>query len=361
MSKGNMQKLLSRDNSMILRGVAILFIMLHNFLHVSLFGFSKENEMAFSEERAHAFFDAITNGSNFWGEFFSHLGWIGVPVFVFLTGYGIALKPPIDKGRCITYIKRNYLKLLALMLPAVLFFAGIDILKGELWPGLVKRFSYLTMLTNFAYPYLSCDPGVYWYFGLTFQFYLLWALVGRRMNGKNLLAWSVILLAALYALAAFGFPQSLSIFRHCFTGWFPVFAIGVWLGISNKGNNLVPKNIWMELILFFVLFGVVLLMGKWMLSWVFIPIIALVWFIVMGLLLLRTRFFSIAFRWLGNYSACIFVCHPIARLIVRIVVCPRLHNIIALVVIYFILAIGIAFLYDKLYKWILNKFKTSIA
>lgn len=356
-----MQKLLSRDNSMILRGIAIIFIMLHNFLHVSLFGFSKENEMGFSEETANAFFNAISNGSNVFGEFFSHLGWIGVPVFVFLTGFGIALKSPIGKSEAITYIKRNYLKLLALMLPAVLFFAGIDILKGDFWPGLIKRFSYLTMLTNFAYPYLSCNPGVYWYFGLTFQFYLLWALFGRRMNCKNLLVWSVILLAGLYGLTAFASPESLSIFRHCFTGWFPVFALGVWLGMSKKGDNLVPKSIWMELLLFIVFIALIILFSKWMLSWVFIPIIALGWFIVIGLMLMRTRYLSGIFRWIGKYSACIFVCHPIARLIVNSGVYPRLHNVLAVVVIYVVLTMGLAFLYDKLYKWILNKFSTSIA
>ncbi len=219
------EKLLSRDNSMILRGVAIVFIMLHNFLHLSRFPFTGENEMGFSPEKAEGFFNAVSDGSSVLGEFLSHLGWIGVPVFVFLTGYGVACKTPVEKDGMVTYIKRNYLKLLALMLPAVLFFAGIDFLKGEIWPELFKRFSYLTMLTNFAYPYLVCDPGVYWYFGLTFQFYLLWAILGKRMNGKNLLIWSVALLVVLYVFSAWGAPNAMSIFRHCFTGWFPVFAI----------------------------------------------------------------------------------------------------------------------------------------
>lgn len=181
------------------------------------------------------------------------------------------------------------------------------------------------------------------------------------MNCKNLLVWSVILLAGLYGLTAFASPESLSIFRHCFTGWFPVFALGVWLGLSKKGDNLVPKSIWMELLLFIVFIALIILFSKWMLSWVFIPIIALGWFIVIGLMLMRTRYLSGIFRWIGKYSACIFVCHPIARLIVNNGVYPRLHNVLAVVVIYVVLTMGLAFLYDKLYKWILNKFSTSIA
>ena len=99
------ENLLSRNNSLMLRGVAILFIMLHNFLHFAQFGFTSENEGSFSSEKAVGFFDAIMGGSNVFGEFLSHLGWIGVPVFVFLTGYGIALASPINYSKQISYIK----------------------------------------------------------------------------------------------------------------------------------------------------------------------------------------------------------------------------------------------------------------
>lgn len=346
--------LLTRDNSLILRGVAILFIVLHNFLHFGCFGFTGENEMSFSSEKAIGFYNAVFNGSNVLGEFISHLGWIGVPVFVFLTGYGVTLASP-QKIKPINYIKRNYLKLMVLMLPAVLFFAAYDIYSGEIWPGLLKRFSYLTMLVNFVYPFVKCSPGVYWYFGLTFQFYLIWALLGHRINGKNLLIWSIVFLFALYGFCVYGSSEALSIYRHCFTGWFPVFAIGVWLGIRNKQVNLAPKSVWVELLLFVVLFGLVLLMGKWLISWMFIPIVSLTWFIVIGLLLMHTRYLSGVFRWIGRYSACIFVCHPIARLIILSTI-HRHYSVIAVnVMAYTFLTVVIALLYNKIYQWLLSK------
>lgn len=285
----------------------------------------------------------------------SHLGWFGVPVFVFLTGYGVALASFSKSGKPIEYVKRNYLKLFALMLPAVLFFAGMDILKGDIWPSLGKRFSYLIMLTNFAYPFLSCNPGVYWYFGLTFQFYLLWAFFGKRMSGKNILIWSIVFLGVLLGLSAYETPNALSIFRHCFTGWFPVFAIGVWLGMRKNQDDLKPKSIWVELLLMVALLGLILLMSRWLVTWIFVPIVALGWFIVIGLLLMRTRYLSEVFRYIGNYSACIFVCHPIARTIVLKAVNPRFPNLIANVIIYITLTVIIALLYDKVYHWILKK------
>lgn len=85
------ENILSKENSKILRGLAIIAITLHNYLHI--LGFSKENEMAFSMENTNHFFTVLSDG-DFLAEIFSFLGWMGVPVFVFLTGFGVAMCPP---------------------------------------------------------------------------------------------------------------------------------------------------------------------------------------------------------------------------------------------------------------------------
>ena len=347
------ERLLSRENSQVLRGIAIIFIMLHNFLHLKMFGFSAENEMSFLPERASSFFAALAGGSHLTAEFFSHLGWIGVGVFVFLTGYGVALRqPPVNREETAAYVKRSYLKLLVLMLPAVLFFAVLDVFKGDLWPGLGKRFSYLTMLVNFAYPYLNCNPGVYWYFGLTFQFYLLWALFGRRMNGKNLLIWSEVFLVGLLGLNYFRPLKVLTIYRRCFPGWFLLFAAGVILARfkSGNGSSSSKTSLGLELLCFVLLFGMIFLCSRWMVPWVFLDFVALAWFLVFGLMILRTRYLSAAFRWLGRLSACLFVCHPIARTLVLNAVYPRFQNQPSLVLIYLALSIIIALCYQMIYR-----------
>lgn len=349
--------ILSRNNSLILRGVAILFIMLHNFLHIERWGFTIENEGAFSSERASDFFNAIMGGSNIVGEFLSHLGWIGVPVFIFLTGYGVAHTPPLHACRIVGYLKRNYIKLLVLLLPALLFFAGIDILNGNLWPDLLKRASYITMLANFAYPFVRCSPGVYWYFGLTFQFYLLWAFFGRYFNGKNLLVISVFSLIGLYLLCLFDLPNLLAIYKACFPGWFPVFAIGVWIGNKKDKIYIQKISLWLEILMFIVLLVLVLLMDKWLITWLFMPIVALFWFVVIGSMLIRTGYLSSLFRWFGNISACIFVCHPIARYIINYFYCHFSNvSLLCMCVIYCVLTIVIALLYSILYKWLLSRF-----
>jgi len=93
------RSILTKENSLILRGMAILVIMYHNFLHMEVFGFCQENEMSFVQDKADIFFKCVSTPSpTIVFELISFLGWIGVPVFVFLTGYGLAVNPPRQVG-----------------------------------------------------------------------------------------------------------------------------------------------------------------------------------------------------------------------------------------------------------------------
>ena len=102
--------LLSRENSKIMRGIAILSIMLHNLLHNPVFGLSKENEMSYNQNLSDSFLNVLASGdTHIVAELISFLGWVGVPVFVFLTGYGLAQKYPphrqsINANTCIITI-----------------------------------------------------------------------------------------------------------------------------------------------------------------------------------------------------------------------------------------------------------------
>ena len=226
--------ILSKENSAIMRGVAILFIMLHNFLHYGSFGFSKENEMSFSAEKQEVFLNAISApDANIFGEFFSFIGWIGVPVFIFLTGYGLAKKYPIgcpfDRRK---YLRHNYLKLFCLMFPAILFFLCMDI-KNGMWESFFKHIFSLSMLHGLYYPQLKISPGVYWYFSLAFQFYIFYLIFRKYLTSTVLLLLSTLSLIILYWLCISDFEDVLSIYRHCITGWFPVFALGLYAASSD--------------------------------------------------------------------------------------------------------------------------------
>ena len=253
------------------------------------------------------------------------------------------------------FIKRNYLKLLLLLLPGLLIFFGVDIMTGE-YSHIPKRLCYLTMLQNLAYPYLSVGPGVYWYFSLTFQLYLLYAFAHKWMNAKNLIIWSVITLAILWLLGTLQWEDSFSIFRHCFTGWFPPFAIGIYYAQKRHVIDAKQSPLYLDIILAIALLAAMILMNAIFSIWLFIPILGLYWYIVLSKLVMRCGGYVMKFFvWIGKYSACIFVCHPIVRgVLVRLY--GRFGHLGLITLAFFILTLLVAFYYDKLYKFAMKRF-----
>ena len=82
---------ISKDEGLSMRGIAILCIIFHNFLHLTLH--TVENEFTFLEHRAHVFTHCIANNPSWLlADIMSFLGWYGVPIFLFLSGYGLVRK-----------------------------------------------------------------------------------------------------------------------------------------------------------------------------------------------------------------------------------------------------------------------------
>ncbi len=342
--------ILTKENSNILRGLAIMSIMLHNFLHLGKWGFSSENEMAFSQEKANAFFNALKLGqTNVFGELFSFLGWIGVPVFIFLTGYGITLQRNNVASNRMAWIKRNWLKLFVLMLPALLFFCLLDIRAEGFSLNLLKRALYLTQMANVAYPYIVRNPGVYWYFGLTFQLYLIWAIFGSKLKGWSLLLVSITTILFLYICCVYASPEILSIYKHCFMGWFEIFAFGIFLAQSQIAHKVFSIPWYLELILLLILSAVIFLLNYKLETWLFLPFTSLIAFLLLGDLILKIKYLSSIFRWIGTLSAFIFVCHPIVRILAIHISLEK-----GLFLILF-MYISLTFLFSIVYKYMYKK------
>lgn len=365
----NSENILSKDNSLIMRGLAILAVMYHNYL--GMVGFCATNEMSFVQARADAFFHLLAHPTGMGGAVFhivSFLGWLGVPVFVFLTGYGLAVKYPpevrIDKFK---YLKNCYLKLFFLLFPAILFFAAFDVLHGA-WNHIAKRIIELSMLYNLYYPRLRVDPGVYWYFSLTFQFYILYCFCRKWFKPWMLLLLSVLSLVVLYPLTWGKTPVLLSIYRHCAPGWFPVFALGIWIARNDRAKKwLENMNRLQAFLLFAVSSILVVALNARVIPWLLVPVAGLFAFLALAKLVLHMRPATMALRWIGGLSACIFVCHPIARhLLFRRVAAELLarigdllhlpgHGLLPSLAAYSVLTIAFAFLYQKLQDKLLGR------
>lgn len=290
----------------ILRGLAILCIILHNYSH-SLPGIAKENEFAFSASHNEYFCQTII-GKDFILNLFSYWGYLGVPIFVFLSGYGLTQK--YDKCKKIyasNFLRSHYLKLFVPLLLGTLVYMVISFYVGSLEYSIPRIILQCTMLLNIVYPY-ECyyAPGPYWYFGLTMQFYIIYYLFVYKKTLNYLIVLTILSHIILALLQ--NYTKVLIFTKYNFIGWMLPFCMGVIF--SRKLNDkIIPK----KLLIIFISssFLLLIIFGYSYQLWLMIPIIVVI--IALCLIkLLPSRLLPI-FNYIGKVSLLIFVIHPIVR------------------------------------------------
>lgn len=243
------------------------------------------------------------------------------------------------------------------MAPALLFFSLLDIKNGA-WGNIAKRIIELSMLYNFDYPHLKVPPGVYWYFSLTFQYYLLYCFCRKWFKPLSMLLLSAISILLLYVLIRSDLSDIQYIYRTCFPGWFPLFALGIWFAGNDKlTKNIENLSMSTTLILLVILFVFVVVTNINIFSWLFLPIFSLFFFLLLSKIFLSIPYANNLLKWIGKLSACVFVCHPIAREFVRIIH-DHLHynDLYFSLFAYTILTFILAYFYQKLHKRLLSKY-----
>ena len=379
-------ELLSRTESSALRGIAILGIILHNYCH--FLGFAvKENEYKFDAGRPMQFLDKLFSlDSDLFIHFFSFLGHYGVPIFLFISGYGLVKKyealpqpqwgthpQPFPKGGA--FIKKHFLKLFRLMIIGYLLFIGVYLLRhsdGAQVYSWDRVLTQLTMTINFLYfdPDHIIKPGPYWFFGLMLQLYALYILVIHRWRSKWLLL--ALAMGSVVLEACFAESQDwLNYIRYNFIGGLLPFCMGVWMArkeipirptpnppFREGAITPVPKDStslslgillgWVVISALFVLFGS---LNYW--TWLFVPA-----FVVTGAIatikLVSHLCISLPLgglgvgSWLGSISAMLFVMHPVMREL--IIGHYRKVDIYGGIFIYLLSSVALA----MLLKWILR-------
>lgn len=310
---------IERDKTTLWRGLAILGIVIHNLL-VGSFGFVGCNEMTFRMAKAEAFWNSLLHPSlSLIGDLFAFLGWIGVPVFVFLSGFGLEKKYGNNASfSAKEYLGYNYRKLFFLLLPAVFLYSVLFVVTHN-WPSLLSSLLSLSLFGNIWHLQLPLNPSIYWYFGLTWELYLFYLVLKKaNIQGKTL-NYGMLALSMgsiiLMIMAFYLFPENthpLEWLRRNFIGWLPVFCLGIWMADTKKNIQLTDKSIWV----FFIavaLFGIICLANLKFLSWLFVPFLALVIIVLIGELCYRIGWIRKVFVWIGGLSSYLFVVHPIAK------------------------------------------------
>ncbi len=293
-----------------LRGIAILYIILHNYCHW-LPGAVPENEFTFSKDYYLQFWNSLHWDSIFI-HFFSFWGHLGVPVFVFLSGYGLIKKYDSVSIQRNSFVIGHYKKLCCPMIIGFLFYHVIlYILSTPENYNLVdiislrRFFAQLTLIINFLpHPNKIISPGPYWYFGMTMQLYLIYLFLVHRHSTR------LIGITSLCSIVIFMFCEQHQGFilwtKYNSIGWLLPFTYGAFIArnekILHQGH---PLLITVSLTILILLSGFIYY------TWLFTPLLVslLATHLVKALNTIVTK----AFSFVGKFSLYIFVLHPVIR------------------------------------------------
>ena len=235
---------LTESAARVLRGLAILVIVLHNFLHV-LPSSPGENEMDFDSSRAAAMMQAVANdpasGIRHGLSFFGHYG---VQIFIVLSAYGLTRKfaagvPPyaVYLGSRVARIYPMFLLAIVLYLVRAGWAAGwrgpIEVLAQQ-WESLLLK---LTLISNVVPDQAFRPVGPWWFVPFIFQFYAIFPVLfaaHRRLGSPALIAVSAVSLGIVFV----GLPVPV---MTTVIGHLPEFALGIWA--ASRANARVPM--WM--------------------------------------------------------------------------------------------------------------------
>ena len=358
------ESLLTRAECNALRGIAILGIFLHNFCHW-LNPVVKENEYQYFQHNVDWFAQCAARVNElFPAHVISFFGHYGVPVFLFLSAYGLEMKYGNGQGKApdgrrvvvSSFVRYHYLKLFKMMIVGFICFTVVDAMTAGSWHYNVAQIvGQLLMINNFYdQPDRNIWPGPFWFFGLMLQLYVVYRLLLYRRHW----GWTVGLMAVCTVAQLFMDPEgeNLNYWRYNFMGGMLPFGLG--LLFARYGNKVMLVNLTFgSFLMSWVVcsFFIVSASGSFY-TWAIVPALvcyASVYFIktvsTLPLPWLRARI-GYVLGWLGNVSAALFVIHPAIRKV--FITVSRQGDIYTGLLLYAIASLGAAWLVMKLMRHI---------
>lgn len=224
---------LSKAQTTILKGLAMIMIVLHNFIHAT--NFITENEFDFNPERIIRLFVSIKN--SIWMLINGPLslwGFLGIELFIFISGYGLA-KQFIKKkpSSYFKYLLPKLIKIYSLIIIGLLFYGLLLLPIGEInmtnYVHAIK--SYLFLYTNFSTETLFSVRliGPWWYFSFVIQLYIIFPLLYYfidKYKEKGLFGLLLFSYILIYALSPIAEQHKFPIYAN-FIGHLPELLIGM--------------------------------------------------------------------------------------------------------------------------------------
>ena len=304
---------LNRTECNIMRGLAIVLIVIDNITHLFK-GVFIDNEHIYRWSSVEGFLNNLRHPDALLP--FNLLSFYcpyGVMLFIFLSGYCLTLKYEQGSGRntsCKVFIFNHGKKLFVMLLKGLAIFITALFL---LYPNdvLSKSFVLNFLLIGNLKPSWNFMPGPYWFFGMLMEMYVIYRLL--IYNRKD---WVAIVLT-LFSLVVMALlpPESLTLNYlriNCFLAILP-FCMGV-LAARHLNANSFSLNNASACVLWFALGFVFLTASKFnFYSWLIMPIFIIITAVTLVKLINRSNILGKVLGWCGTMSAILFVVHPTVR------------------------------------------------
>ncbi len=341
--------LLTRAECAALRGLAIIGIFLHNYCHW-LGPVVKENEYTFSQHNVDWLTAVMASPDGLLpAHLVSFFGHYGVPVFLFLSAYGLELK----YGRSLyapafRFVAYHWKKLFSMMIVGFVSFTIVDAMTPGRWHyTLTQVVAQLAMVNNLLPdPDHNIWPGPFWFFGLMLQLYVVYRLLLYKRHWAWTAGAMVVCLGVQLAFA----PESeaLNWYRYNFMGGMLPFGLG--LLYARYGNRIILTNLnTLSLLVSVVFCGfTVMWMSASYLLWSVVPLVVCILCVYVVKLLSQAARRPVGawlmerLVWMGEISAALFVIHPVLRKV--FIPISRHGDIYTGLLLYAIAAIGAAWL-----------------
>lgn len=370
----NNTDLLSRVQCQALKGIAILMIIIHNVAHW-LPGAVPENEYTFDRGHTSMFFHELLHPDHNWLQIFSFLGHYGVPLFVFLSAYGLVKKYELrrnepEPGKW-DFIGKHFWKLFVLQLIGLVSLGlllqvmPIFDARGDLTPSLqlAKNVTFLipnSWWTHQASMFLNLDfldhqsrflLGPYWFFGFILQLYIIYRVfLYTRDHGSWRAKWAPLWFAVICFIVMLvgwliGRHATLIYLRYNFLmGALPM-AMGLYAG--RYENRLPEVKYWQWFVALLLAIVSVPLMNWKLLLWFWAPAVV----VVGGIALIRVLpgWLNRVFGAVGGISMMLFVVHPVVRMFFYCI--DETAHPYRLMLIY----LAISLISAIIYQWVYNR------
>lgn len=339
-------KELSKQEGIMLKGIAILLVIMHNYCHE--FSFAVEaNEFIWIKDNIMLFNQHLLSlDNNLIVDLFSLLGPYGVVLFLFISGYGLVRKYESSNGnelKSIVFIWNHYCKLFKLMI--IGFFANMVV--NKLCIGYFLHDSWtipgqLSFLINII-PSAHINPGPYWYLGMILQLYILYRLFIYNRNSMYVILLTLICI--LLQLICNPNGDVIYWLRRNFIGNLLPFALGILY--ARYYSRL--SNINISITITFLISILIYVSNFFFILWILSPIFVIPVTIYIIKIISKCTFLTSGLTNVGKISAYIFITHSIVHWIL-LPSDDKHPHIYLYLILYLILCISMGYLYSLLLK-----------